>query len=204
MKTKRFLSLAAIMAIFAFSLASCEDKKEEDPAAREARREARKEALKDEVKKELQAEAVAAAKAAEMAAKAAAEKKKQEKIAKEKAIAMEWEKKIMDLDKNPSKYIKTVGQCNVQVSGVVNLYINLKACTFVNNSEIGIEEISGNFIITTSKGTIITPFKTGGYGLNGGSSGVLPIIGIGKVQIPGKLINGSLEILKVVRYHEGG
>jgi hypothetical protein len=60
MKTARFPSLATIFALFmavlAFSLASCEDKKE-DPAAREARREARREAHKEEIKKELQAEA---------------------------------------------------------------------------------------------------------------------------------------------------
>ena len=77
MKTKRFLSLAAIMAIFAFLQVSCEEK--EDPAVREARREARKEELKQELKKELQAEAEAAAAEAAAVAAAAAEKKNRKK-----------------------------------------------------------------------------------------------------------------------------
>jgi chromosome segregation ATPase len=80
MKTARFLSLSAIsallMAVLAFSLVSCEDKKE-DPAAREARREARREAQKEEIKKELQAEA-SAKQAAEEAQRKAEVKQKVE------------------------------------------------------------------------------------------------------------------------------
>ena len=117
---------------------------------------------------------------------------------------MEWERKRMDLEGNPGKYIRTVGQCDIQVSGVIHFYVNFKSCTFANNSEFVISEISGNIIITTSKGTIITPFKTGGYGLNGGSSGKLPIIGIGKLQVPGKEITYRLEILRVKNEGRGG
>jgi len=193
MKTKRFLSFAAIMAIFAFLQVSCEEK--EDPAAREARREARKEAQKEEIKKELQAEA-AAKQAAEEAA--AAEKKRQEKIAQENARAMEQKRKREDLERNPNKYIKS-SQCDIQTSGVVNLYIDLNKCTFANNSNFGIDHIFGNLVVTTSNGTkIVVPFKTQiGLYLNPRSTVVSPIFGIKKVKIPSKLTSITLEILGV-------
>jgi chromosome segregation ATPase len=66
-----------LAALLAFSLASCEDKNEEDPAAREARREARREAQKEEIKRELQAEA-AAKQAAEEAQRKAEDRQKAE------------------------------------------------------------------------------------------------------------------------------
>jgi len=135
----------------------------------------------------------------QQAAEQAAETKKLAKIAKQR---MELEKKRTDLGTNPNKYIKTVGQCNYQVSGIVNVYITVKACTFTNSSDFIVADISGDFHVTTSNGTIKIPFKIpSGFSLSDGMKSELPIKGIEKVKIPGKLMSYRVEILRVAADH---
>jgi len=81
MKSSILKITASLMAVFAISLSSCDEKKE-DPAQREARREARRAEQKEEIKKELQKEAAAAKTAAETQQKAEAKRKAEAELQK--------------------------------------------------------------------------------------------------------------------------
>ncbi|MDR2595344.1 MAG: hypothetical protein LBC87_11300 [Fibromonadaceae bacterium] len=202
MKATTFSTVLMVSFFAICFLQSCEDKAEKErkeivnaiipspaAAALKTPEEQAKEKQAEELKKKLAAQA------------AEAEKKRQEKIAKENAIAM-IRQKLRDLEKNPSNYI-SFSQCNFQASGIVNSYIGIKSCAFTNNSDFPLEDISGNFVVATSNGMVIVPFRTPVGHINPRSIVVLPTLGIEKVKLPGKMTGWKLEILRVSAVWEG-
>jgi hypothetical protein len=101
-----------------------------------------------------------------------------------------------DLEKNPGKYIFSVGGCTHTESGILNVYTNIQACNFVNQAIFPVNNISGNLHVTATNGTKAIPFKASGS-LGAGQTNMLPIVGIQKMQIPGRFVSSKIEVLKV-------
>jgi beta-glucosidase-like glycosyl hydrolase len=174
-------------------LQGCEDKEEiAKQKAREERRQTR------QLEKQEQA-----AELEKLKTELEAEKKLREKQAAEKAAAEAARAKAKaianaktDLERNPGKYIISVGGCTHSESGILNVYTNVQACNFVNSGDFPVSNIQGNVHITTPNGTKAVPFRASGR-LEARQTNMLPIIGIQKVQIPGKFVSSRLEVLRL-------